>query len=103
MSHTPGPWRHAPTGPTMRGYSQPFGVASVDYGPAFLVCGCFGDIKGGPDEAEANARLIAAAPELLAALKECAERLQPHIKHTEDLVAHMSAVKAIAKATGEQP
>jgi hypothetical protein len=49
---------------------------------------------------EANARLIAAAPELLEALQEVADRLALHTKHSEDLVAHMRACKAIAKATG---
>jgi hypothetical protein len=42
------------------------------------------------------------SPELLAALIECAARLQIHMKHTEDLIAHMQAHKAIARATGEQ-
>lgn len=40
--------------------------------------------------------------ELLEALKECADRLELHVGHTEDLIAHMAACKAIAKATGAQ-
>jgi hypothetical protein len=64
---TPGPWTAAPTGEAMRGYSQPFGVASV--ADPTLVAGVFGDVRGGEEAARANARLIAAAPDLLAALK----------------------------------
>lgn len=47
-------------------------------------------------------RLHALNAELLEALRECAERLEIHMRHTEDLMAHMRAHKAIAKATGEQ-
>lgn len=53
------------------------------------------------EEAKANARLIAAAPELLEALQSViwAEDSQPD--HLEDAIRHARA--AIAKATGEQP
>jgi len=54
----------------------------------------------GVSECEANLNLIVAAPDLLAALEVCAERLRFHMKHTEDLVAHMQACKAIDKAMG---
>lgn len=50
----------------MHGYSQPFAVANIDR--ANLICGVFGDGEGGEVAAETNAQLIAAAPELLAAL-----------------------------------
>ena len=63
---TPGPWVYAPTGQVMSGYSQPFAVA--EQGKANLVCGCFGDVSGGNPVAEANARAIAAVPELIKAL-----------------------------------
>jgi copper(I)-binding protein len=35
---------------------------------------------------------------LVSALKECAARLEIHMKHTEDLVAHMQATKALELA-----
>lgn len=53
----------------MKGYSQPWGVAAIRGDRPTLVAGIFGDVTGGLEVAEANARLIAAAPDLLAALK----------------------------------
>lgn len=63
--HTPGPWRYLQAGPTMRDkYSQPFAIGQV--GRVSLIAGCFGDVYGGEETAEANARLIMRAPKLLA-------------------------------------
>jgi hypothetical protein len=68
MSHTPGPW-------TLDKATGKFGhktndiVAPLEGDPHFsqqIVCVMGTDV----DDMEANARLIAAAPELLAALKE---------------------------------
>jgi outer membrane translocation and assembly module TamA len=93
--HTPGPWgqlgrkrNEHKTIPLRSIYCEALG-----YHVAFV-----SDDHDG--EARANARLIAAAPKLLEALKYCAERLQIHIKHTEDLIAHMQAIKAITEAEG---
>lgn len=61
--HTQGPWLFSPSGAVMQGYSQPFAVAEA--GKPNLIAGCFGDVSGGMETAEANARLIAAAPDLL--------------------------------------
>ena len=75
VKHTPGPWNSAPTGSNMRDkYTQPFGVATYEKNPT-LIAGCFGDVRGGIDAAEANARLIAAAPQLLEALKDALDAL----------------------------
>ena len=85
--HTPGPWTvdrvEMPSGPLWTIHSE-------------ATPGLLADVWREP-----NARLIAAAPELLDALKECADRLHIHMKHTEDLVADMKAQKVIAKAEGE--
>lgn len=104
-AHTPGPWEarridsqeweiDAPNGDPTIGYSSWTGMISV--------YGCNDFPNAGEVVAKANARLIAAAPELLAALRECADRLAIHMTHTEDLVAHMTACAAIAKAEGRE-
>ena len=48
---------------------------------------------------EANARLIAAAPDLLEALEQCLEVMDEH--HVNHDPAFSNATTAIAKATGE--
>jgi hypothetical protein len=91
--HTPGPWRH--------GVSYPDGIdiikdeAHPTHQPYWTVCKvntCMGS------ESEANARLIAAAPELLAASFELLEILRDMPKGPQ----HDAMVKlhhALAKAT----
>ena len=49
------------------------------------------------EETRANARLIAAAPELLEALQE----LSLYVSHNGDMWVRNKALQAIAKATGE--
>ena len=52
---------------------------------------------------EANARLIAAAPELLEALKALTHSLdQSDLLHDDQRAAFKTSIQAIAKATGEQ-
>lgn len=104
MNHTPGPWIGTKAGPTMEGYCQGDAVASIEHNT--LVAGCFSDVKGGPVVAEANARLIAAAPELLEALTRIS-RLSPppnlsgvdHPAIAREILAIARA--AIAKAEGQ--
>jgi YD repeat-containing protein len=92
-THTPGPWtieikgsRHFIDG------ADELTVAYVD--------------RAGVRERqtyEANARLIASAPELLAALKEMAEQFGHYCEHTEDAKEIETLIKAraaIAKAEG---
>lgn len=57
------------------------------------------------DEKEANARLIAAAPELLAALKWAVSKLdcEPSgLFYSDDTKAHEAAIAAIDKARGRE-
>lgn len=103
--HTPGPWvvdrsadgrtgtRITTAGPMFEGATLPMEVARItkSRGPA-------GDYM-------ANARLIAAAPQLLAALEalvarcDGAEGVRPDGHNMDTISAHA----AIAAATGEQP
>ena len=53
-----------------------------------------------PDDAIADARLIAAAPELLDALADCVEHM--HWTQPQGEAAWKKAKAVIAKATGEQ-
>lgn len=105
---TPGPWRmNGPTGPTMQSYSQPFCIAGTGEFAYTLIAGCFGDIKGGTEIAEANARLIAAAPDLLEALEHIVNAVAICTDDHGNLTAEIcqaddfrAARAAIAKATG---
>ncbi len=96
--HTPGPWQQHddvyPYGPSF---------AATVWGPKGPGFGLVADCRQSNGRAAdlANARLIAAAPDMLAALKACAERLaylgEDHEAWTVD--AHA----AIAKADGRAP
>ena len=78
MAHTPGPWKvsyYAATREpahrwTVGGYEwvEPYGAT---------VC----EMSGNPERAEANAHLIAAAPDLLAALRVLAARTETRIDY----------------------
>jgi hypothetical protein len=92
MSHTPGPWEQDPTGDLAWWF-----IGTADK----VVCECvesdeLTDLA--PSESKANARLIAAAPDLLAALRDllsdAASSGDPAI--AEAIVAN--AYAAIAKA-----
>lgn len=84
MNHTPGPW-----------FADSSFVGSHSIDRFFIKCNSK-DLPNGIAEAEANARLIAAAPELLAALKVCESvlRIQGYANAAD------IAQAAIAKATG---
>ena len=110
-AHTPGPWRYGGQVGAARGYilaglqtpGAPLGIKRVA-----LVAQ---DLTFAGGDPEANARLIAAAPDLLAA---CADVLATHdhfagrggdervrIAWSPDQIARLRA--AVAKATGEAP
>lgn len=90
VQHTPGPWRVGNTDPLLFGRPQGNGSEPLGfvYGPAFPERSEVGQ------RAMANARLIAAAPDLLEAL-QYARRF---LKAQDHDVAFVDA--AIAKATG---
>lgn len=90
-SHTPGPWVACPE---VGGEEQ---IGKVGTGPdGWLgVAQVFGDT---PDEVSANTALIAAAPDLLAALEACLD----YPDHNIGCETEREARAAIAKATGEK-
>ena len=106
MKHTPGPWRVTS--------AQPHG-AEVSATASVAWCGTawwFGKDETrviDADEAYANARLIASAPEMLATLEKCIEVLQEmdicYVTRLteEDGEVLLEACAVVAKAKGEKP
>lgn len=99
--HTPGPWLALPT-------VAPRGWNIEARGCTYTVA-IARDGTGAPEN-EANAHLIAAAPELLAACRKLVEWNGNRAGFAEDLLPAdqqvewvADAMRAIAKATGEQP
>lgn len=92
--HTPGPWIIEAT---PRSIAEDY-VIRTEHSVVAAILPLYNE-----DETDANARLIAAAPELLEAAKEAREALQPFL--TEEPAAEWTAARmldaAIAKATGE--
>lgn len=100
-THTPGPWQqHDDVPPYGKDYAATvWGSAGPGYG---LIADCRGCGAGTPNERIANARLIAAAPELLAALLGARAELEEY----ERLVSgesynNLVINRALAKATGD--
>ncbi|MFU7023757.1 hypothetical protein ACM75T_30090 [Pseudomonas aeruginosa] len=91
MKHTPGPW-----------CQDKWGSLMTEGGQDVLLRGIT-TISAGSDEriaeAEANTRLISAAPELLEALEACVARITEEVADAEFLDEVEQARAAIAKAT----
>jgi len=100
MSHTPGPWSVIPT-PYDPDHTHKIMYDSVqEWRRIGTVAGVFAKDNG---EAEANARLLAAAPEMLAALREIAEGCEQRLrkgKDQGDLDTLRVCRRAIATAEG---
>jgi len=99
--HTPGPWSVGNTDPLLFGVKRGNGMAPIGfvYGPSFPERSALGS------EALANARLIAAAPDLLEALQmiysETADYIRLNNLGGMDNQCMKLSRAAIAKATGE--
>lgn len=92
--HTPGPWEIR-VGFDVTGY------------PCYFIKGVSGDEKRNYERLEANAHIMASAPELLEALKACRLELHWLMKQQSKIAAarcvveaHDRALAAIAKAEG---
>jgi len=83
MKHTPGPW-HVNTLEVV-----PFSIHAHRGCVAEVSRGTMNEV--GADEIEANARLIAAAPELLAALENLAARQISTTDHQKNTMAYLAA------------
>jgi hypothetical protein len=100
-NHTPGPW----------GTDDGAEVWPMEGPTSFVtlarVTGPWSDSQwyGSVEEGRANGRLIAAAPELLDALKDCCHRLRQWIESDddEDMEALVRARALIEKIEGVQP
>ena len=109
--HTPGPWEYDPNSDNVEAENTLFDteiagtIVTADGGHRFHVARIWSDVFGGTDEAQANAHLIAAAPELLEALVSIrAWVTDGGFEDTHEGVAEIcgQARAAIAKAKGEQ-
>ena len=107
--HTPGPWVHV-TSHTKCRYDADYLRSKIwtSKGPGHGTIADASDIYNKPGEVEANARLIAAAPKLLVALRKCkhlAEREMIALQSTEfdhgATARYESVVEAIAEAEGK--
>ena len=101
MKHTPGPWIASFTN-----RKDPFARAYIKH-PSGFVCGIYGgrtEEVCGADEADANARLIAAAPELLEAIKYIqtynSQAIGRYGENTETHLIKVACENAIVKAEG---
>jgi hypothetical protein len=85
--HTPGPWH--------------FGVETIGHMANYICAANTNTIVCADIDSAANARLIAAAPDLLAALQQCLVIVDAHRRAAggEGDIAAMNARAAIARAT----
>lgn len=92
-THSPGPWQTWLTGFDSSG----FAIGPNGKTPILKTLG------GDRELNKANARLAAAAPDLLAALQSCIDRMAELQEHTNYPLAwpRVQAMQAIEKATGK--
>lgn len=104
IKHTPAPWRVSSESPRI--IQKDYRAIGSDAG--FLIASTMGHDNSGfyasEQEADANARLIAAAPELLEALEACTKAMASVLPdfNPYDQAAYDKARAAIAKAKGEE-
>lgn len=103
--HTPGPWRVEENTTLIWGdcNTDDHSTRGMGYPIAEARINPSGNWSTGPyaDEGEANARLIAAAPDLLAAAKNLIDAHGDGSRYNERPLAFASLISAIAKAEGQ--
>ena len=92
--HTPGPWRPESESRSPDGSDLLVTTADGAYSIADCRMQCTG--VGSVDEAEANARLIAAAPDLLAELRALVEGIERAAAAGVDLSGYVGTGRALA-------
>ena len=93
VSHTPGPWR-------VMDDTQVYGVSAGDDHDGF-VCDT-SDHGHGSECDKGNARLIAQAPAMLAALLECCEAFDMLGSNDPDVIEAASRARALLEKIGGQ-
>lgn len=94
IKHTPGPW-------TVEHHGGPWHIFGAnDERVGTYSTSAPASTAEQWDVSQANARLIAAAPELLAALESIVEDIHPNVGGTQGVIRKVAAA-AIAKATGQ--
>lgn len=102
-THTPGPWRFANGDRFNGGWQEPSECQYLVLAEKETIIASFWDSHGWGDEAKANAHLIAAAPELLAACRLALKVLEQSGMITRELLdADRELRDAIAKADGKR-
>jgi hypothetical protein len=97
--YTPGPWRQAHVVSAYQTKRRVIIAAEESEYAGSPVCEVYG---AEDDDCVANARLIAAAPELLEALQQCLQHIElDESMHGRPFGAGNVAREAIKKATGE--
>lgn len=100
MSHTPGPW-------TVAGIPKGYGIERITANGLVNIAVLPRDrVAERRDEVDANAQLIAAAPDLLEACKATLDQIRAYAQDIPPLcrksvIDHLLAT-AIAKATGKE-
>jgi hypothetical protein len=99
--HTPAPW-HVGIGNGEGSIFSDSGRTRLEDGGTTLYPICSYNRGWNADEDAANARLIASAPEMLAALRECLTLLNdPDAEGSDALRVERQIIAAIYKATGD--
>ena len=102
MKHTPGKWNVTRTHATEDTHHHEVLARDTEYHREVVICECFPINDDGQIDSEsaANARLIAAAPELLAATKRMINWLEGLSDEIDIIDMALQARAAIAKAEG---